>query len=94
MLIREAIERFPKCIDLRIINAYVQKEQLGNEFKAIFEMMNSELCDPTIFEQFVIFRKKIEVEETLVRSHQKNIQKIGCIDVGLIFRYEKLFQRY
>jgi hypothetical protein len=58
----EQIEKFPKHIDLRIINAFVQKSKLNNEFKAIFEMMNCELCDPSIFEQFVIFRSKIQVE--------------------------------
>ena len=67
IMINEAIERFPRCIDLRIINAYIQKSKLKNEFKAIFEMMNSELCSPTIYERFVIFRIKIEVEQLLLK---------------------------
>jgi hypothetical protein len=62
IFIGEAIARYPKNIDLRVINAYVQKSKLKNDFKAIFEMMNCELCSPTIYEKFVIFRKKIEVE--------------------------------
>jgi hypothetical protein len=69
MMIKDAIEKYPKCIDIRVINAFIQKSKLQNEFKAIFEMMNCELCNPTIFEQFVIFRKKIEVEQTLIISH-------------------------
>lgn len=60
--IKEAIEKFPKNIDLRVINAYIQKTKMNNEFKAIFEMMNCELCNPTAYEKFIIFRKKIEVE--------------------------------
>lgn len=52
---------------MRLVNAYVQMSKLGNEFKAIFEMMNCELASPTIFERFMIFRKKIEIERTLVR---------------------------
>ena len=62
IFIKEAIDRFPRHIDLRVINAFVQKAKLNNEFKAIFEMMNCELCDPVVYERFVIFRKKIEVE--------------------------------
>lgn len=62
IFIREAIVRFPKNIDLKVINAFVQKSKLNNDFKAIFEMMNCEQCNPTIYEKFVIFRKKIEVE--------------------------------
>lgn len=69
LLITEAIELFPKCIDLRVINAFIQKIKLANEFKAIFEMMNCELCNPTLFERFVIFRMKIEVEQALEKSH-------------------------
>ena len=30
-------------------------------------MMDCELCNPTIYEKFVIFRKKIEVEQTLIK---------------------------
>ena len=67
MYISEGIDRFPNCIDLRIINAFVQKSKLANEFKAIFEMMRCELASPTIYEKFIIFRKKIEIEQTLVK---------------------------
>jgi hypothetical protein len=62
MYITEGIDRFPNSIDLRIINAFVQKSKLANEFKAIFEMMRCELASPTIYEKFIIFRKKIEIE--------------------------------
>ena len=62
IFIKDSIEKFPKHVDLKIINAFIQKSKLNNEFKAIFEMMNCELCNPTVYEQFVIFRKSIEVE--------------------------------
>jgi hypothetical protein len=71
--LKEVLERFPKNVDLKIINAFVQKNKLNNEFKAIFEMMNCELCNPTYFERFIIFRQKIEVEQTLIKQQQKNI---------------------
>ena len=62
---------------------------MGNEFKAIFEMMRCELASPTIYEKFIIFRKKIEIEQTLIKQHQKNIAKIGVLDVVNVFNYEK-----
>jgi hypothetical protein len=52
-------------------------------------MMNCEMCDPTIYEKFVIFRKKIEVEQALYKQYQKNISKIGVLDVVSVFNYEK-----
>lgn len=94
IMISQAIERFPKHVDLKIINAYVQKSKLNNEFKAIFEMMNCELCQPNIHEQFMIFRKKIEVEQTLLREYQKNSTKPGTLDVVNVFKYERIFQKY
>ena len=67
IFIKESIDKFPKNIDLRVINAFIQKSKLKNDFKAIFEMMNCESCHPTVYEKFVIFRKKIEVEQALFR---------------------------
>jgi hypothetical protein len=57
ILVRDAIAKFPKNIDLRIINAFIQKSKLKNEFKAIFELMNCELCNPSLHDQFIIFRE-------------------------------------
>jgi hypothetical protein len=68
-VIKEAVGKFPKDVDLRILNAFVQKSKLNNEFKAIFEMMNCEQFELTMYERFVIFRNKIEVEKLLVRQH-------------------------
>jgi len=45
--VRAGIEKFPKNIDLKIVNAFIQKSKLLNGFKAVFELMNSELCDPS-----------------------------------------------
>lgn len=39
--------------------------------------------------QFIIFREKIEIEQILVKQHQKNIQKVGVLDVLQVFNYEK-----
>lgn len=50
VLIQQAIDRFPHSVDLRVIDSYVQISKLKNEFKAMFDMMNSELCQPNLFE--------------------------------------------
>ncbi|TNV87853.1 hypothetical protein FGO68_gene5771 [Halteria grandinella] len=94
IIIKDAIEKYPTSIELRRINAFIQKAKLKNEFKAIFEMMNCELCNPSIYERFIIFREKIEVEQCLVMQHQKNILRVGTLDVTQVFNYEKLFQKY
>jgi hypothetical protein len=48
ILVKFAIERFPKNVDLKIVNAFLYKAKLRNDFKAIFELMNCELCNPSI----------------------------------------------
>jgi len=62
---------------------------MKNEFKAIFDLMNCELCDPSFHDKFLIFRRKIEVEQSLIKAYHKNISKIGQIDVNLVYNYEK-----
>lgn len=57
-------------------------------------MMKCEQCDPSIYERFIIFREKIDVEQCLVAQHQKNILRVGTLDVAQVFNYEKLYQRY
>ena len=73
LLIKDAINKFPKNIDLRMINAFVFKNKLFNEFKAVFELMNCENFNPSLHDQFTIFRRKIEIESNLVKVHLKNI---------------------
>ncbi|CDW84462.1 pas domain s-box family protein [Stylonychia lemnae] len=94
ILIEYAIEKFPKNLELKIINALIQNKKIKNEFKAIFELMNCELCNPNFQDQFVIFRRKIQIELLLKKNHQKNILEIGRIDIVQIFKYEKYFQQY
>ena len=65
-----------------------------NEFKAVFELMTCELCDPTLHDKFTIFRRKIEVEQILMKQHFKTVQRIGQLDIIQIYNYEKCFMRY
>ena len=94
LLIKDAIKKFPKNIDLRMINAFVFKNKLFNEFKAVFELMNCENFNPSLHDQFTIFRRKIEIESNLVKVHLKNIQKIGQLDIIQLYSYERYFMRY
>jgi len=61
-LINEAIERHPKRVNLMILSSFIHRAKLKNEFKAIFEIMNCELCDPNLEHRFRIFRRKVLIE--------------------------------
>jgi hypothetical protein len=39
----------------------------------------------------MIFRKKIEVEQTLLKEYQRSSTKPGTLDVVNVFKYERLF---
>ena len=62
LLIKDAIQIFPKSIDLRILSSFVQRNKLHNEFKAIFEIMNCEQLEPTLSERFTIYIRKVDIE--------------------------------
>eukprot|EP00347_Sterkiella_histriomuscorum_P001449 403371996 len=94
LMIESAIERFPKHIELKIISSFVQNRKLKNEFKSIFQLMNAEQCNPNFQDQFIIFRRKIQIEQLLKKTYQKSIQEIGKIDVQQIYKYERYFQSY
>ena len=94
LLISQAIEKFPKNIDIKIINAFVQNRKIQNEFKSIFELMNCELCDPSFQDQFIIFRRKIQIEQILKKSYQKKVSEAGKLDVVSIYKYELYFRKY
>lgn len=43
-----AIHRFPKSVELRLINSFIQKQHLNNPYRAVFEIMNCEQGQPTL----------------------------------------------
>ena len=91
LLIKEAVNRFPKNVDLRILSAFVQRAKLSNEFKAIFELMNCEECgEPSLTERFTIFLRKVDIEQQLILDCDRNNSVGGNIDIKLIYRYERL----
>lgn len=77
-------------VDLKIVLAFLQMSELRNPFKAIFELMNAETCDPSLMNQFVIFRMKVTIEQTLQKLNEKQALIFGNIDVKEFFKYEKL----
>lgn len=68
--------------------------KLKNEFKAIFELMNCDLCDPSVLNKFIIFRRKVVIEQQLIKANEKNSITVGHIDIMQVYLYEKLFQQY
>lgn len=69
-MIKDVIEFYPKEIDLRIVGAEVYLTKLKNEFKAIFELMSCELYSPSIYHKFIIFWKKLDIEQILYKNYQ------------------------
>jgi len=56
--------------------------------------MSCESLDPTFSEKFAIFKRKHEIEASLARSHEKNTQKSGYLDVTKVYTYEKLLSKF
>ncbi|TNV87907.1 hypothetical protein FGO68_gene9941 [Halteria grandinella] len=94
LLVQEAISLHPKNIDFRILSSFIQRTKLHNEFKAIFEIMNCESCSPSLQDKFVIYRRKVVIEQSLLQKHERSIQDIGNLNIVSVYRYEKFFLRY
>lgn len=91
-LIQDAVNHFPKSVDLKLLISFVQRTKLHNEFKAIFELMSCELsCDPSLNERFTIFTRKVDIEHQLYQNSDKNAQLTGSLDVRSAYRYERLY---
>lgn len=69
------------------MGAEVYLSKLKNEFKAIFELMSCDLYSPSIYDKFIIFRKKLDIEQILYSNYQRMNQKQGFIDVNQIFKH-------
>lgn len=55
------IQKFPKNIDLKLMSSHINVKKLGNQFKAVFELMNCQLCSPSNQQKFIIFKGKIDI---------------------------------
>ena len=51
--------------------------------------MNCQLCRPTVQQNFIIFKGKIDIQQQLVSQHSRNIQRTGQLDVQIVLDYEK-----
>jgi hypothetical protein len=49
-LVSEAIAKFPVNVDIKIVNSFIYRQKLFNEFKAIFELMSCDKCNPSLAE--------------------------------------------
>jgi hypothetical protein len=47
LLLKEALQKFPKDVNFKILSSFIQRAKLGNEFKAIFDIMSYEFCTPS-----------------------------------------------
>jgi len=54
--VAEGLYSFPKSSRLHLYHSYLQQEQIGNKYKALYELMIAEENKPGIQEQFAMFR--------------------------------------
>ena len=59
--VSEGIAKFPRNIDLKLMSAHIQVKKLGNLFKAVFELMKCQQCNPSLQQRFIIFKDTIEI---------------------------------
>ena len=56
--------------------------------------MNCETCQPSIQDRFVIYRRKVVIEQSLLQRHERSVSDIGNINTLLVYRYEKFYLRF
>ncbi|TNV87908.1 hypothetical protein FGO68_gene2105 [Halteria grandinella] len=88
------IKRFPKSPELRIKNSYIQLTKLHNEFKANFELMQCEICDPSLQNKFFIFRRRIDLDRTVQLKNDQNLKLGNRVDPLKVYKYEKLYNKF
>lgn len=74
LLLETAIKVFPKSVQLRLHNSFIQSSKLRNEFKAIFEVMKCNVfCAPNLQERFFMFREHIAIERKVMDRNNANL---------------------
>jgi hypothetical protein len=86
----DALDKFPKCPRLHLLNAYIHHEKLKNKFKALFELMLTEENKPNMQEEFSLYRYKNLIEEEMQENDQRNSEQKG-VDVNVIVVFQNKF---
>jgi len=89
-LIIDALAKFPKSSYLHLQHAYFQQDRMGNNFKALFELMKTEETRPDIQEEFSVFRYKNIIEKEMMESDIRNANSRG-IDVNIVVYFQEKF---
>lgn len=74
LLISDAVQMYPKNVWLRILSSYIQRVKINNEFKAIFDLLNCDLSNQSMQAKFIIFRRKVLIEQSLIAITERNSQ--------------------
>ncbi|KAL4464830.1 hypothetical protein ABPG74_011391 [Tetrahymena malaccensis] len=81
------LRKYNKCSQLHLLNAYLYHEKLKLKFKALTEMMTSEMFKPSIHEKFSMFRYKYLIELDIIETDMRNEQNKN-VDVNGIVHFE------
>lgn len=80
--------------ELRIKNSLIHLTKLHNEFKANFELMQCELCHPSLQSKFFIFRRRIDIDRKVKIQNDLNIKQGNKVDPLKVYKYEKLYNKF
>ena len=67
---------------------------MKNEFKALFEILAAEEMEPSLNEQFTIFRMKQKIEKIIYEKYEFNNNQIKRLDIAVIYDYEIKFLKF
>jgi hypothetical protein len=79
---------------LLLQSSFVLSNRIQNEFKAIFQLMRAELCEPSLKYRFFIFRRRLTIERAVLQKNQSNIGQGQRVDPYIQYKYEKLNQKF
>ncbi|CAD8089671.1 unnamed protein product [Paramecium primaurelia] len=92
-IISDALDRYPKCPRLHLLNSYIHHEKLKNKFKALFELMITEENKPNLQEEFSIYRYKNLIEEEMIENDMRTSENKG-VDVNIIVVFQNKFVNF
>ncbi|KRX00126.1 hypothetical protein PPERSA_10625 [Pseudocohnilembus persalinus] len=90
-LTEESIEKCPKSNKLLLFHSFLQHDNLENKYKSLYEL--EKIKDPSLQEQFCIFRYTIIIEEQIIDQDQKSTENQG-VDINAIIIFQNEYVKF
>lgn len=85
-------EKFEKSAKLHLLYSYILQMQLGNKYKALFELYKVDKSKPTLLEQFSSFHFKQVIESEMVEEGRKSLEATGMDVLNIVMSQNKFTQ--